>query len=177
MTTHERCATRRRRYLSLGLGELVAAVVFVLVLPRLVDGPDQRALRAALSPLVLVLVQGGAYWLLARRWVGRSVMPAGLASVYTWFRRLDPVVLLAGLAGVLIWWPDRPGAVVAALAVWLLGVMEYVNYFVVRLAYPPARWWRTVREWRTPRLVQDLRVDGDPGPRDSRPTTRREPPT
>jgi hypothetical protein len=44
------------------------------------------------------------------------------------------------------------------LAVWVFGVLEYVNYFVVRLAYPLGRWFTTVGEWRTPRLVQDLGV-------------------
>jgi hypothetical protein len=167
MTTQERLDGRRHRYLHLGVGELVAAVVFALVLPRLVDAPDRRALWAALAPLLLVLLQGGAYWLLARGWVGRSAMPGGLAALYSWFRRLDPVLLLLGLVGVLVWLPERPGPVVAVAAVWVFGVVEYVNYFVVRLAYPPARWWRTVRERRTPRLVLDLRGVRDPGPRDS----------
>ena len=42
------------------------------------------------------------------------------------------------------------------LAISLFGVVEYVNYFVVRLAYPVHGWSRRVREWRSPRLVQDL---------------------
>lgn len=167
MTTQERRDARGRRYLNLGVGELVAAVVFALVLPRLVDGPDRRALWAALIPLLAVLLQGGTYWLLARGWVGRSVMPSGLATLYTGFRRLDPVLLLGGLVGVLVWLPERPGGVVAVVGVWVFGVVEYVNYFVVRLAYPPARWWRGVKERRTPRLVLDLRGARDPGPRDS----------
>ena len=167
MTVQDGRDARRRRYLHLGVGELVAAVVFALVLPRTVDAFERRALWAALIPLLVVLLQGGAYWLLARGWVGRSAMPSGLAALYSAFRRLDPVLLLAGLVGVLVWLPERPGAVVAALAVWVFGVVEYVNYFVVRLAYAPTRWWRGVKERRTPRLVLDLRGARAPGPPDS----------
>lgn len=51
----------RRKYLSLGTGELVAAVVFAMVAvtvvgPRL-GRPAEAALWSALAPLLLVLVQ------------------------------------------------------------------------------------------------------------------------
>lgn len=113
-------------------------------------------------PVLVVLTEAGAYWLLARRWVGRQPMPPALAAVYRVFRVADPALLLAGLVGVLVWWPPHPGAAVTALAVWLFGVAEYVNYFVVRLAYPAHLWLRTVGQFRTPRLVQDLRGSSRP---------------
>lgn len=42
------------------------------------------------------------------------------------------------------------------VGVWVFGVLEYVNYFVVRLSYPIHRWLTTVGQWHTPQLVQDL---------------------
>lgn len=95
----------RRKYLSLGLGELAAAVVFVVVaftvaIPRLVGADDQAALWSALVPLSVVLVQGGAYWLSARAWVARAPMPTSLATLYRAFRIADVVLLAAGLVGI-----------------------------------------------------------------------------
>ncbi len=62
-----------------------------------------------------------------------------------------------GLVGVVLWWPGTVGAMLLPLAVGAFGVIEYVNYFVVRLSYPVGRWLTTIGQWRTPQLVQDLR--------------------
>lgn len=83
-------------------------------------------------------------------------MPGRLAAFYRGFRVLDVVVLLAGLAGVLVWLPDRPLQVAFVLAVWAFAVVEYLNYFVVRLSYPARDWLSRVGQWRTPQLVLDM---------------------
>lgn len=157
----ERRETLRRKYLSLGMGELVAAGVFAaiavsVVMPRLEIRQDSAALWSALAPLLIILVQAGAYWLLARNWVQRAPMPTSLAALYRTFRALDAGFLVAGLLGVLAWLPDQVGVALAIVVVWVFGVVEYVNYFVVRLSYPIRRLPFVVGQWRTPRLVQDL---------------------
>ena len=151
----------RRKYLSLGTGELVAAAVFAVVaisvvMPRLEVPQDSAALWSALAPLLIILVQAGAYWLLARNWVELAPMPTSLAALYRAFRVLDAGLLVAGLVGVLVWLPDHVGVALAIVVVWIFGVVEYVNYFVVRLSYPIRRFPFVVGQWRTPRLVQDL---------------------
>lgn len=161
IVVHGRRATLRRKYLSLGAGELAAAAAFAavtvyVVIPRLASEEDSAALWSALVPLLLILVQAGSYWLLARRWVGQASMPATLAAVYRGFRIIDVVVLAVGLLGVVLWWPDRPGTALMVVAVWVFGLLEYLNYFVVRLSYPIGRWLTSVGEWRTPRLVCDM---------------------
>jgi hypothetical protein len=157
----DRRAALRRRYLSLGSGELAAAAVFVVlgaatIGPRLRDGSERLALWSALIPLTVILVQTGGYWLLARGWVGRAEMPEPLARLYRVLRIVNVVLLMAGLGGVIIWAPPRPWAVALAAGIWLFGVVEFCNYFVVRLAYPFARWFGEVGQWRTPRLVLDM---------------------
>lgn len=151
----------RRRYLNLGLGELVAAAMFavvaaVSVAPRL----DERAgvaLWAALVPLLVILVQAGTYWLSARTWVAKAPMPSTIAAAYRGFRIADPALLVLG-GLVLAWfWPTSPIAGGFVVGVWAFGVVEYLNYFVVRLAYPARAWFSVVGQWRTPRLVKDLR--------------------
>ena len=151
----------RRRYLSLGLGELAAAIAFAVIAvttvgPRLSDQRSVVALWCALAPLLLVLVQAGVYWLAARSWVGEGAMPGPLATAYRVFRLVDVGSLAAGLVGVVWFWPAGPGAATLVAGVWFFGVVEYVNYFVVRLAYPATRWLRDVTSWRTPTLVRDL---------------------
>ena len=153
----------RRRYLSLGLGEFVAAAVFavvaaVAVAPRMASSTAVAALWSALIPLLLVLVQAGAYWLLARGWVGSGPMPSTLARLYRVFQIIDPLLLIAALAGVLVWWPDDLWVTVLVLAVWAFGVIEYLNYFAIRLSYPASEWLAKVRRQRRPRLVKDLRL-------------------
>ncbi|GAA2235177.1 hypothetical protein GCM10010413_38620 [Promicromonospora sukumoe] len=170
MTAHG-AAGLRRTYLNLGLGELAAVVVFVVVRPgvaaRLGDdgGP---ALWWAMTPLLVVLLQGSAYWLAARAWLpgsgrlgsprrgtGRRGMPRPVALTYRAFRLLNPVLLAVCLAGLLLSGADG-GALVVCLLVWAFGVLEYVNYFVVRLSYPVARWFALVGRRRTPALVRDV---------------------
>lgn len=160
-----RRAVLQRKYLSLGSGEIVAAAVFAMVafgsvMPRLHGRNDVLSFWFALVPLLVILVQGGAYWLLARGWVGQRPMPGSLAALYRIFRSADAALLLVGLAGVLAWLPAASGARLLVALVWLFGVIEYVNYFAVRLAYPLHGWPGRVARWRTPRLMREVRLRG-----------------
>jgi hypothetical protein len=155
---------RRRKYLSLGTGELAAVAVFALI-GTLVSSrvePQQSALAfwSALVPLLVVLTQAGIYWLLARTWVEQKLMPSGLASIYRAFRILDVALLITGAVGVALWWPVHLGVALASVAILAFGVVEYLNYFVVRLAYPLRHWRRLVGQRRTPQLILDLRAAG-----------------
>lgn len=161
METGKRDA-RRRKYLSLGVGELVAAAVFaitalVFLTPRLPQIEDRVALWSALIPLLLVLVAAAMYWLLARAWVESVAMPRVFVITYRVMRIALLALLACGLVGVVSWWPNNVGVAVLVMAVWVFGAVEYTNYFVVRLAYPVGQWFATVGEWRTPRLVVDMR--------------------
>lgn len=158
---NERREALRRRYTSLGTGELAAAATFAVVAatsvsPRFEDRRDVAALWCALTPLLVVLVQAGGYWLFARSYVKQAPMPTAAAAAFRIFRFADVVLLVAGLVGVVVWWPDHTAAAATVAAVWIFGVMEYINYFVVRLAYPLRHWLTAVAQWRTPRLVEDI---------------------
>lgn len=156
----------RRKYLSLGAGELTAAALFAalaafVVVPRLEHPAAAGALWSALIPLLVILAQAGAYWLLARRWVNVERMPVALAALYGVFRWLNVVLLAAGLFGVILWWPQPIGVALLCLGVWLFGVIEYLNYFVVRLSYPFTEWFAKVGQWRVPRLMRDVNESAD----------------
>jgi len=147
--------------LNLGFGELAAATTFATVaaavaVPRLEVRQDAAALWAALVPLLMVLMQAGAYWLMACTSVEKASIPKGLAGAYRVFRIADSILLFAGLVGVIVWWPDHLGLALAILGAWVFGVIEYVKYFVVRLSYPVRRWTHMVGQRRIPQIVQDL---------------------
>lgn len=86
-------------------------------------------------------------------------MPRAVAVLYRLFRVADAVMLSVGLAGVLLWLPRSITVVVLVIGVWLFGLLEYLNYFVVRLSYSPRSWLSEVVRQRSPRLVRDLRAD------------------
>lgn len=151
----------REKYLSLGSGEWMSVASFsiagILGTQRLGSTSDTAlAIWAGLAPLLVILMQAGTYWLLARSWVGGGRMPAQLARTFRGFRIVDAVLLVIGLIGVMIWWPSNVMAAILAVAAWIFGVIEYLNYFVVRLSYPPLSWFQRVREARRPQLMQDV---------------------
>lgn len=155
----DRLAPLRRRLLSLGVGEIVAAAVFAVVpswLPFIAADGAEAALWFSLSPLLFVLVQGGAYWLLARHHLPEPI-PRAVARVYQCFRVLDPVLLLACTVGAIVMWPGMSLSAFVIVVVWLFAVAEYINYFHIRLSYPWQTWTSQIGRWSTPRLVRDLR--------------------
>ena len=163
----DRFSQLRSRYLNLGLGELAAATVFALVAlmwrSRLESSGAVAALWWALLPLLFVLLQASAYWLLmrSRMPVGKAQaapdrMPHMAARCFRGLRLLTPVALITGLVGVIVNAPSGAIATVVVAAVWAFGVVEYVNYYLVRLAYPWTRWASEVHQWRTPTLVKDV---------------------
>ena len=161
--TEDRRAALRRRYLSLGLGELAAVVMFVyaaltVVVPRLGSDQAVASFLVAVVPLVLILSQAGAYWLLARTWVEVRSMPRSLARLYRTLQVLDVLVLLAAGIYIAVDLSSTRWAGTMAVLVWLFAVVEFTNYYVVRLSYPWAKWFTKVGQWRTARLVQDLRA-------------------
>lgn len=150
----------RAKYFRLGTGEMGAAVVFfVIAIVRIspdLEGWARFAWWLTVAPLLAVLVQAGVFWLAARTWVGLRRMPAALARLYAYFGILDALLLLIGIMGIALWAPGTWGFV-GFSAVWAFGVVEYVNYFVVRLAYSPRTWFDRIRGWQRPRLVEDVR--------------------
>lgn len=139
---------------------MASAAVFVVATATFVGfpTPGSAGVWIALAPLLLILVQGGVFWLVAVRWVGGGVMPRPLAQLYRFFRIVDPLLLVVAAVGVVWWRPESIGWVLMAAGIWLFAVIEYLNYFVVRLSYPVRSWWSTVTQWRTPRLVRDVRA-------------------
>ena len=159
----------RRKFLSLGLGELATVVAFIYIAlwvvgPKVRDERTMVTFMVALAPLLLVLSQAGAYWLLARTWVKVRPMPHPLGVLYRLFRVLNVLVIVA--AGFYIGFnlPKATGMAVLSIVVWLFAVIEAINYYVVRLSYPISQWFRRVGDRRTPHLVRDIQASRPANP-------------
>lgn len=161
----------RRQYLRLGLGELAAVAVFAAAAfawqQQLTSAGAVAALWFALAPLEFILLQAGVYWLLARSWHGSDQaqsapgrMPSMIARMFRGLKFINPIILLAGLIGVVTNFPATPLAAVIVILIWAFGVAEYFNYYVVRLSYPWTHWVSEVGHRRTPRLVKDMHAAG-----------------
>ena len=158
----ERRADLRRTYLRLGTGEIAAAIVFavlaqVTVRPLLPASAEEIVLWVALLPLEVVLLQAGVYWLLARSWLLRAPMPAATATAYRCLRAATALLLVVSLLVLLVQLPDEPMVAALVLAIWACAAVEFVNYYLIRLAYPVGGWVAGVRARREPRLARDLR--------------------
>ena len=149
----------RRRLLNLGSGELAAALVFawLSVFAGRDDSPGRIGLPLATIGLVVVLIEGGCFWLLARRWVPGGRMPRTAARTYLMLRWATPLILVLSAVGLALRWPSLAQVRVLGVIAVAFGVIEYVNYFVLRVSYPVATWWRDVRRLRRPRLIRDVR--------------------
>lgn len=107
--------------------------------------------------LLLVLAEGGAYWLMARSWAAVRPMPRTAASAYRALVVIDVLVIVATGGYVLLQLSSPPDMGILALGSWTFAVVEFLHYVVVRLSYPVGEWFTRLRERRAPRLVRDLR--------------------
>ncbi len=85
-------------------------------------------------------------------------MPLSVARLYRAFQVLDVLGLLAAGVYIAVDLSSTGWAGTMAVLVWLFAVVEFTNYYLVRLSYPWATWFTTVGQWRTPPLVKDLRA-------------------
>jgi hypothetical protein len=121
------------------------------------DPSGRIGLPLATVGLVLVLIEGGCFWLLARSWVPRGRTPRAVARIYLTLRWATPLMLVLSAVGLAMWWPSLPQIRVLGVSAVTFGVIEYVNYFILRVSYPVATWWQDVRRLRQPRLIRDVR--------------------
>lgn len=166
-----------RRLLSLSAGELVSTLLFAtlwLTYPSYVDWTvpfltDSLAVFA-FAILEFVLLQGSLYWLLKRR---RIMAGGGLAltheqiRLFSYFRRLNALLLLIGIGGALYAFWARP--LTFALwycALYLFALIEYINYYHIRLSYPWREMVKTLLSlhWRRSKLSQELELDKTKAP-------------
>lgn len=122
----------KKRLLSLATGELAAVIVFIFVYRSFNLG---KASFIAFSYLIFILIQGSLYWfyryllIVNQKEVHRPVKD--LLKVL----KIVNVLILLGIAIAIPIIQTNLKDLVAAIAISLFGVIEYINYYCYRLSY------------------------------------------
>ena len=142
----------RKELVSLCLGELVAVLsfwfCFFLLKNRLGDENSLVTILYSLSLLTFILLQGSIYWaILIRRLSNPQFGSGSVPKLYGGFRILDLVLLISGFPFI-VWNTQSFQVTILATLIELFALIEWVNYFLVRLSYslnPLVLWKRIIK--------------------------------
>jgi len=121
----------RKSLMSLALGELTAACVFLAVYLIYLDFGTASLL--AILCLDFMLLQGAAYWLFRYRFIDREKRLAARKTL-AFLRVADVLLLCIVMALIIVLAHDARDMIVGALIL-VFAVIEYINYYWVRLSY------------------------------------------
>lgn len=140
----------RKELLSLCLGELAAALsfwlCFFLLKNRLGDWNGLISILYPLSLLIFILLQGSIYWaILIRRLSKPQFGSVTVPKLYGCFRILDLVLLISGFPFI-VWNTQSVQVTILATLIQLFALIEWVNYFLLRLSYSlnPLVLWKRI---------------------------------
>lgn len=140
----------RKELVSLCLGELTAILsfwlCFFLLKNRLGDWMSLITILYPLSLLTFILLQGSIYWaILIRRLSKPQFGSASVPKLYGCFRILDLVLLISGFPFI-VWNAQSVRVAIIATLIQLFALIEWINYFLVRLSYSlnPLVLWKRI---------------------------------
>lgn len=155
----------RKELGSLCLGELAATLsfwlCFFLLKNRLGDWRSLITILFPLSLLTFILLQGSIYWaILIRRLSNPQFGSGSVPKLYGGFRILDLVLVIAGFPFIVWNTQSILGTILAAL-IQLFALIEWVNYYLVRLSYSlnPIVLWKRITKGKLEksRIAKELR--------------------
>ena len=154
----------RKVLVSLCLGEFTAVLsfwfCFFLLKNRLGDWNSLVSILYSLSLLTFILLQGSIYWaILIRRLSNPQFGSGNVPKIYGGFRILDLILLISSFPFI-VWNTQSVQVAVLATLIQLFALIEWVNYFLVRLSYslnPLVLWKRiTKRKLEKSRIAKEL---------------------
>ena len=142
----------RKVLVSLCLGEFTAVLsfwlCFFLLKSRLGDWRSLFSILYPLSLLTFILLQGSIYWAILIRRLSKPQFGSGsVPKLYGGFRILGLVLLISGFPFI-VWDTQSVQVAILATLIQLFSLIEWVNYFLVRLSYslnPLVLWKRIVK--------------------------------
>ena len=139
-----------KELMSLCLGELTAVLsfwlCFFLLKNRLGDWKSLVTILYPLSLLTFILLQGSIYWaILIRRLSNPQFGSGSVPKLYGGFRILDLVLLISGFPFI-VWNTQSFQVAILAMLIQLFALIEWINYFLVRLSYSlnPLVLWKRI---------------------------------
>ena len=140
----------RKELMSLCLGEFTAILsfwfCFFLLKNRLADWNSLVTILYPLSLLTFILLQGSIYWaILIRRLSNPQFGSRSVPKLYGGFRILDLVLLISGFPFI-VWNTQSFQVTILATLIQFFALIEWVNYFLVRLSYSlnPLVLWKRI---------------------------------
>ena len=140
----------RKELVSLCLGEFTAVLsfwfCFFLLKNRLGDVNSLVTILYPLSLLTFILLQGSIYWAILIRRLSKPQFGSGnVPRVYGGLRILDLVLVIAGFPFI-VWNTQSVQVAIIAALTQLFALIEWVNYFLVRLSYSlnPLVLWKRI---------------------------------
>ena len=140
----------RKELVSLCLGELAAVLsfwlCFFLLKNRLGDWNGLLSILYPLSLLTFILLQGSTYWAILIRRLSKPQFGSGtVTKLYGCFRILDLVLLISGFPFI-VWYTQSVRVAIIATLIQLFALIEWVNYFLLRLSYSlnPLVLWKRI---------------------------------
>lgn len=155
----------RKELVSLCLGELAAALsfwlCFFLLKNRIGDWMSLITILYPLSLLTFILLQGSTYWaILIRRLSNPQFGNGNIPKIYGVLRILDLVLLISGFPFI-VWYSQSVRVAIIATLIQLFALIEWVNYFLVRLSYSlnPLVLWKRITKGKLEksRIAKELR--------------------
>ena len=142
----------RKELVSLCLGEFTAVLsfwfCFFLLKNRLGDENSLVSILYSLSLLTFILLQGSIYWAILIRRLSKPQFGSGtVPKIYGCFRILDLVLLISGFPFI-VWNTQSFQVAILATLIQLFALIEWINYFLVRLSYslnPLVLWKRIIK--------------------------------
>ena len=140
----------RKVLVSLCLGEFTAVLSFwfsfFLLKNRLGDWNSLVTILYPLSLLTFILLQGSIYWAILIRRLSKPQFGSGsVPKLYGGFRILDLILLISGFPFI-VWNTQSVQVTILATLIQLFALIEWVNYFLVRLSYSlnPLVLWKRI---------------------------------
>ena len=140
----------RKELVSLCLGEFTAVLsiwfCFFLLKNRLGDVNSLVTILYPLSLLTFILLQGSIYWaILIRRLSKPQFGSENVPKLYGLLRILDLVLLISGFPFI-VWNAQSVLVTILATLIQLFALIEWVNYFLLRLSYSlnPLVLWKRI---------------------------------
>ncbi|WP_223331957.1 hypothetical protein [Streptococcus oralis] len=140
----------RKELGALCLGELAAILsfwlCFFLLKNRLGDWRSLITILYPLSLLTFILLQGSTYWaILIRRLSNPQFGNGNIPKIYGVLRILDLVLLISGFPFI-VWYSQSVRVAIIATLIQLFALIEWVNYFLLRLSYSlnPLVLWKRI---------------------------------
>ena len=140
----------RKELGPLCLGELAAILsfwlCFFLLKNRLGDWKGLVTILYPLSLLTFILLQGSIYWAILIIRLSKPQFGSGsVPKLYGGFRILDLVLFISGFPFI-VWNTQSFQVAILAMLIQLFALIEWINYFLVRLSYSlnPLVLWKRI---------------------------------